>query len=105
MDFTMLIRSAGYIFGPLMLLCGLAAVVACVRATRRGDRPSARRAAGWSLSPIAAGLVGVVYGLIYWVSLGMPGNRASGFVALGYTVLFGVFVAAVPLLWSAALLR
>src|SRR5438094_157734 len=98
MDIVMMIRSPGYIFGPLMLVLGVAAVVVCVRAARRGDRPSARRAVGWSLSPIAAGLAGAVFGLTYWAAATRPdADRGVVWAALGYTVLFGVFVAAVPL--------
>jgi drug/metabolite transporter (DMT)-like permease len=103
-DFKMMVQSPGYIFGPLMLALGVVAVVLCARATRRGDRPSAWRAAYWSLSPIAAGLVGAVVGAVVWAATGQQAaDRSVPMMHLAYTVLFGGFVALLPLLWSATL--
>ncbi|MBA4066099.1 MAG: hypothetical protein C0501_20745 [Isosphaera sp.] len=105
MDLVEMVKSPGYIFGPLMLLAGAAAVVACVRATRRADRTSARRAVTWSLTPIALGIVGAMVGAaVWWLSDRVAPDRLEVWMRLGYVVLFGVFVAAVPLVWSSALL-
>ena len=40
--FLMVVQSPGYIFGPLMMLAGLAALVLCVRATLRPVPPPSR---------------------------------------------------------------
>lgn len=106
MDFVTMVRSPGYIFGPLMLLTGLVALVVCLRATLRADRPAARRAVAWSLAPVGVGILGALVGLAYWgLSDMVSENRAETWGYLGYTVLFGILVAAVPLVWSVALLR
>jgi hypothetical protein len=105
MDLVEMVKSPGYICGPLTLLAGVAAVVACARATRRADRTSARRAAVWSLVPVAVGVAGAAYGAAHWWLSGQVApDRAEVWMRLGYVVLFGVFAAAVPLVWSAALL-
>jgi len=103
--FLTVVKSPGYIFGPLMLLAGLAAVALCVRATFRGDRGSARRALRWSLLPPAVGVVGAVFGAAVAAAEGFPANAwVAAAPYLAGTVLFGVFVAAVPALWSLVLL-
>ena len=104
--FLMVVKSPGYIFGPLMLLAGLAAVVACVRATRRPDRTAARRALRWSLLPPALGVVGALFGAVVALISGFPADRwVAAFPYLICTILVGVFVALVPALWSFVLLR
>jgi hypothetical protein len=103
---TAMVQSLGWLFGPLMLLAGLAALVMCARATVRTDRPVARRALMWALLPPVLGVVGAIVGLVVWF-VSQPGapNRGPNWLALGYTVLFGVFVALAPALWALVLLR
>ncbi len=96
--FEMVVRSPGLIFGPLMLLTGAIAVVACVRATRRADRAAARRALVWSGLPPVLGVVGAMVG----AAVGAPNPEWMALVA---TIAFGVFVAILPALWSLVLLR
>jgi hypothetical protein len=104
--FVLVFRSPGYIFGPLMLLAGLAAVALCLRATFRPDRPSARRALLWSLVPPALGVAGAIFGAVVLALADQPGKdwvQASKY--LGCTILFSVFVAVIPALWSLVLLQ
>lgn len=104
--FVMVVRSPGYIFGPLMLLAGLVALAMCVRAARRPDRAAARRALRWSAVPPALGVVGVLFGVVVLALNGqIEAAWGSGAPYLGCTVLFGVFVAAVPALWALTLYR
>lgn len=106
MDFMLLLKAPGFIFGPLMLIAGLVAVVVCVRASLRPDRVSHRRAVAWSLAPLALGLVGATYGAVHWAVSGrVAPDRGFVWLLLGYTVLFGVLVTAVPLVWATALTR
>jgi len=102
---VMVIRSPGWIFGPLMLLSGLVAFVVCVRATARAERAAARRALRWSLVPPALGVVGAIVGGIVWVASGAATDPARARMALFCTFVFGVFCAAIPMLWSLALLQ
>jgi hypothetical protein len=104
--FVMMLKSPGYIFGPLMLLAGLAALVMCVRATRRPDRTAARRALRWSLLPPVIGVVGALYGVAVGIIYGFPANAwVAAAPYLGCTILFGVFVAIIPALWAFVLLQ
>jgi uncharacterized membrane protein len=104
--FEMVLKSPGYIFGPLMLLAGLAAVAMCVKATLRPDRSAARRALTWALAAPALGAVGAVVGAGVAALSDQPNKDwATAAAHLGCTVLFGVFVALVPALWALALLR
>ena len=107
MNFLLLIvQSPGYIFGPLMLLAGVAAAVVCARATRHADRVRAIRALTWSLAPVALGVLGAIVGGIVWALADRPAtDPARAWAALGCTILFGAIVAAVPVAWSLALLR
>jgi hypothetical protein len=104
--FTAMVQSLGWLFGPLMLLAALVALVMCARATVRTDRPVARRALMWALLPPVLGVVGAIVGLVMW-SVSQPGapNQGPNWLALAYTVLFGAFVALVPALWALVLLR
>jgi hypothetical protein len=104
--FRMVLQSPGYIFGPLMLLAGLAAVVMCVQATRRPDRAAARRALLWSLTPPVFGVAGAIFGVAVGIIGGFPANAwVAAAPYLGCTILFGVFVAIIPALWSVVLLQ
>jgi uncharacterized membrane protein len=104
--FLMVFRSPGYIFGPLMLLAGLAAVALCLRATFRPDRASARRVLFWSLVPPVLGVVGAIVGAVVLALADQPGKDwAEASKYLGCTILFGVFVAVIPALWSLVLLQ
>jgi len=102
---VMVFKSPGWIFGPLMLLSGLVAVVMCARATVRAERVAARRALRWSLVPPALGVVGAIVGGIVWAAHGPASDPARARMALFCTVVFGVFCAAVPTLWSLVLLQ
>ncbi len=104
MDFLLLLKAPGYVFGPLMLLGGLAALVACARATRRADRAARRRALVWALVPLAVGAVAAAFGAVRWGLSGQVApDRAFVWGLLGYTVLFGTLVTAGPLAWAAVL--
>jgi hypothetical protein len=103
--FVQVVRSPGYIFGPLTLLAGLVALALCARATLRSGRAAAHRALLWSLLPTALGVAGAIFGAIVWASSGKAApDPAAVWAALGCTVLFGVFTSALPVLWSLALL-
>jgi hypothetical protein len=104
--FLMLVKSPGYIFGPLMMLAGLVAVVMCVRATLRPERANTRRALRWSAVPPALGVVGAIYGAAVGIIGGFPANAwVAAAPYLAGTILFGVFVAIVPALWALVLLQ
>jgi hypothetical protein len=108
MNLNDLINSPGYIFGPAMLLSGLIALVICLRATRHGQTFRPRRIVIWSVAPLALGIVGALVGCIVW-SLQkdpVPHDAAvRGVMALGYTILFGLIVSSVPLIWTGFLMR
>lgn len=98
-------KSAGWLFGPLMLLGGLVALVVCVRATVRGDRASALRALRWALVPPALGAIGACYGGSIWAFSGVVvADPARAWMALFCTIVFGVFAATPAALWATALL-
>lgn len=101
----MVIQSPGWIFGPLMLLSGLAALAVCARATARPDRTPPRRALRWSLVPPVLGVLGAIVGGVVWALNGPAADPARARMALFCTFVFGVFVAVVPALWSLALLQ
>jgi|GEM_PF-6656834 len=103
--FKLVLQSPGWIFGPLMLIAGLVAIVMCVRAMSR-DRSAARRALLWSLLPVVFGVVGAITGGIVWMATGQVAPAPTMvWMALGGTILFGVFVAIIPTLWSIILLQ
>lgn len=100
MSILWLFNSAGWIFGPLVLLAGIAAVLLCVRATLR---PTARRQAFLvSLSPLAVGCAGAIAGLILFLPDGM---KTEHWLSLGKVILAGLVVSVVPLVWSVIMLR
>ncbi|MBN9119004.1 MAG: hypothetical protein J0I06_07560 [Planctomycetes bacterium] len=103
--FEMVWRSPGWIFGPLMMLAGVVAVVMCARATLRSDRVPARRALAWALVPPVLGALGAVFGAVVWALSGPAADPARARMALVCTVAFGLFVAAVPFLWALVLLQ
>ena len=103
--FVMVLRSPGWIFGPLMLLTGLVAVGMCARATRRPDRIPARRALVCALVPPALGVVGALVGAVVWAVEGPMADPARSRMALFCTIVFGVFVAIVPALWALVLVQ
>lgn len=108
MNLNDLLSSPGYIFGPAMLLSGLVALVVCLRATRQRQPIRPRRIVIWSAAPLALGVVGALVGCIIW-SLekdAVPHEAAMrGLMALGYTILFGLIVSSVPLIWTGFLIR
>jgi hypothetical protein len=104
--FVTVVRSPGYLFGPLMLFAGLIAVALCVQAARRLDRARARRALVWALVPPVLGVVGAISGAVVLALTEQPNKDWSAALPyLGGTILFGVFVALVPALWSFFLFR
>jgi hypothetical protein len=105
--FVMVIQSPGYIFGPAMLLAGLIAVYMCVRASRAGAPDRARWVAlAAALSPIAIGLLGAVFGaLVLWQVGAAAQDWANAWQYLACTVVFGVFVSLIPLVWAGSMRR
>ena len=104
--FLTVVRSPGYIFGPLMLLGGLVAFVMCLRAALRPDRAPAVRALKWSAVPPALGAVGAIVGaVVLALSNQAAKDWAEASVYLFCTIVFGVFVAVVPALWALVLLQ
>jgi hypothetical protein len=104
--FEMVWRSPGFIFGPLMILGGVVAIVMCARATFRPDRASARRALMWSLVPPALGAVGALVGaVVFALADRVNKDWATAAQYLGCTIVFGVFCAFIPFPWSLALIR
>lgn len=103
--FVMVLKSPGYVFGPLMLLAGLVAVGMCARATRRPDRAPARRALVWSAVSPALGVVGAIVGAVVWALNGPAPDPALSRMALFCTFVFGAFCAVVPALWALVLLQ
>ena len=100
-----IISSAGSIFGPAMLLAGLAALRLCRRATWWNKTNRARRTAiRVSLLPPILGVVGAIVGLCVVVA---TKNEVplGAWQLLGNCILFGVIVGLVPLMWSLALPR
>jgi len=98
-----LFNTAGYIFGPIIVIAGVVALTLCLRATLRMDSPHARRTALFgSLSPFAAGICGAIFGFIYCLLLG---QQAVQWLALGKVCLAGLVVSTIPLLWCLALFR
>ncbi|MBM3979598.1 MAG: hypothetical protein FJ304_04815 [Planctomycetes bacterium] len=89
-----------------MLLAGLVTLAMCVRAARRSDRAAARRALRWSAVPPALGVVGVLFGVVVLALNGQIEKAwGSGAPYLSCTVLFGLFVADVPALWTLMVYR
>jgi hypothetical protein len=98
-----LFDTCGYVVGPAILAAGLLAIGLCLGASRpsatRRRRLSALAAAA---SPAAVGLAGAAFGFVVWWASGAPG---APWAARGKVCLAGAAVAAVPLAWSALLLR
>ena len=114
MDPTDLIRSPGYIFGPGMLLAGLIALIICLRASWSRQSFDPRRSFIWSAAPLMIGIMGAMIGCILAViEIESWPAAEKGPVPewalerarmhLGFTILFGLFVSSVPLVWTGLL--
>jgi hypothetical protein len=102
MFFLWLFDTAGSIFGPLIVLAGCVALLLCVRATRRTERPSVRKQALYgALTPLALGLCAALVGLALFAPGGMKDEYWGN---LGKVILAGLVVTAVPLVWTLCLM-
>jgi len=102
-----LFNTAGYIFGPLIVLAGVVALVLCLRASRRTGTPRLRQTALFgSLTPLATGVLGAIVGLILLLGSGQQdGIQSEQLVNLGKVCLAGLVITISPLLWSLMLFR
>ena len=106
MDFLAFLSTAGWIFGPAILLAGATSVVLCWRATRATSTDRDQRYAVVAASaPFALGCVGAVVGFIFWTVAGQPGDSATSFRALGQVILAGAYVSFLPFLWASGVRR
>ena len=107
MYFLWLFNTAGLIFGPLIVLAGIVALVLCLRATRRSDSPvSKRNALVGSLAPLVVGICGAIFGLIYFLISGPAGGlQNEHLLNLGKVIFAGLVVTGVPLIWSLLLVN
>ena len=104
MGILWLFDTTGMIIGPIMWLTGLVALVLCLRAsTWARNLRAARVALATSSLPLLAGLCAIPFGVIVMWSAGQL--DALNWGALVKACLAGLVVAAVPLIWSFALLR
>lgn len=103
-EFQMMIKAPGFIFMPLILLAGVVAIVACVRASRRADPATRWRPVWWALAPLALSILGVIVGLIARSLAGHTGPiPLTKWRYLGYTIELGLLVSSIPLLWAIAI--
>ena len=102
-----LFDSCGYIFGPAIFLAGAAALGLCLWASFRPGSPRAPRVAlAFSLSPVALGIGGALFGLALMWHLGqLGGMKSDNWLSLGKVALAGLVVAAPSLVWALVLLR
>lgn len=101
-----LFDTCGPIVAVVMFLAGIAAVVLCVRASRQPNVLPLRRAVYGSLLPLAVGIAGALFGLVYVLSENPPGGLQNEHWAnLGKVVLAGLTVSAMPMLWCLMMLR
>lgn len=98
-----LFNTLGFVFGPLMLLAGIAALALCFRASGRQESFQRRRQAVMgSFAPLVVGIAAAITGLIMFIPAGMNDELMRN---LGKAVLAGVVVTALPLVWSLWLFR
>jgi hypothetical protein len=105
--FLWLFDTAGWIFGPAIMLAGLVALLLCLRASVWARaRPASRTAFVASLVPFVAGICAAIFGFVIWQCATQPAANLSGpWLALGKVCLAGLIVTLVPLAWSLLLLR
>jgi hypothetical protein len=98
-----LFNSLGWVFGPLVLLAGIYALVICNWA----DSPRwAWRAVICSCMPFVLGVIAALWGLNLILEAGQQaGDRGMSWYYLGKTCLAGLVVTLPPLVWSLLLLR
>ena len=98
-----LFDTCGWIFGPAIMLAGLAALGLCAWATFGSlSRCVRRRAVVLAVSPLVLGVCGFFFGLGVCWYVGVP---AVPWGALGKVCLAGAVVSAVPLAWALFLPR
>jgi hypothetical protein len=100
----LMVKSSGLLFGVSMLLAGLVALVLCARATWVRTSRTRRAAVIASLAPLVIGIIGAaVQAVLLWLASQRGAVVAGDWPHLGYVVLFGLTISALPLLWSALL--
>jgi hypothetical protein len=102
-----LFNTAGLIFGPLIILAGIVAVISCLRASRRTTSPQSRRnALVGSLLPFIVGIFGAIAGLAFMLTSGQAGGiQTEHWLNLGKVCLAGLVVSSIPLVWCLWLFR
>ncbi len=106
MDFLAFLSTAGWIFGPAILVAGANSVVLCWRATRATSTDRDQRYAVMAaLAPFALGCLGAVVGFIVWTAQGQPGDPVTAYRALGQVILAGGYVSFLPFLWALSVRR
>jgi hypothetical protein len=100
-------NTAGLIFGPLIVLAGVVALILCFRASWRTTSPQFRRhALIGSLSPFIVGICGALAGLAFMLGSGQAGGiQTEHWRNLGKVCLSGLVVSSIPLLWCLWLFR
>lgn len=107
MGFFSLFNSCGWIFGPAIFLAGLVSLGLCGWASLESKSLRASRiAAAVSLSPVALGICGALFGVAFMWSLGELANmKSDNWLYLGKVPVAGLAVAAPSLVWALILLR
>ena len=101
-----MIKSSGWLFGGAMLLCGLVALVLCAWASWQRSGRTRRAAMIASLTPLLLGFIAVPVGMVFlWLASRDGKDYTGDWPQLGYVVLFGLTISAVPMMWSALLRR
>jgi hypothetical protein len=98
-----LFNSLGWIFGPLVFLAGIYALVLC----KWADSPQwVRRALICSFVPFVLSVIGAFWGLQMILDAGpQAGDRGMAFYYLGKTCVAGFVVTLPALVWSLLLRR
>ena len=100
--FFSLFNTTGYVFGSAIMVAGLLALGLCLRASLKSRPARAERLAlAFSLSPLAIGVCGAVFGLAMLLSAGQLGGAGrETWLALGTVCLAGLVITVPPLTWS-----
>jgi hypothetical protein len=98
-----LFDTLGGIFGPLMFLAAIVAIILCLRATLKPAARERRRLALYvAFSPLAVGICAAVVGLAIFLPGGMNDEQWRN---LGKAALAGLVMTAIPLVWCLTLFR
>ena len=102
MNVLWLFDTCGFIFGPTIMLAGVAALALCARVTfRSSSRRLLRAAVGFASLPLVLGVCGFVAGFVVCMTEQVP----VSWLALGKVCLAGVVVSLVPLGWALLIYR